>query len=97
VWRESGCRSHYIIWRDRIYLFSRYEDDFETAEEPDEIASLTEAVRGRLQKNTLIPFADIAEKLDAVPWDVLMICRGLVRKGTAREGKDKQRGSFGLM
>ncbi len=97
VWRESGCRSHYVIWRDRIYLFSRYEDDFETAEQPGEIAALTESVRARLRKNVLIPFAEIADSLDAVPWDVLMVCRNLVRKGVAREGRDKQRGSFGLV
>jgi Family of unknown function (DUF6527) len=97
VWRESGCKSHYVVWRSRIYLFSRFGDEFENAEEPNEIALLTEAVRGRLRKNSFLPFAEIAESLNAVPWDVLMVCRGLTRKGIAREGKNNQRGSFGLV
>ncbi len=95
VWRESGCRSHYIIWRDKIYLFGRYEEDFENAEQPDETGSLTDAVRERLPEKTLVPFAEIADALNAVPWDVLMVCRRLVRMGIAREGGEKQRGCFG--
>jgi hypothetical protein len=95
IWRESDCRSHYIIWRDRIYLFGQYDDDFENAERADAAGSLTEAVRERLGKRTLVPFAKIADALNAVPWDVLQVCRRLVRIGIAREGKDKQRGSFG--
>lgn len=95
VWRESGCRSHFIIWRDKIYLLGRYEDDFESAEQLDAAGSLTEAVRERLPERALVPFAEIADALDAVPWDVLQVCRRLVRVGIAREGKDKQRGSFG--
>lgn len=97
VWRESGCRSHYVVWRNRIYLFRPFSDDFDNAEESKQIASLTEAVRATLRKNNLVPFAEIAEHLNEIPWDVLMVCRGLARKGVAREGKDKQRGSFGLV
>jgi hypothetical protein len=95
VWRESGCRSHYIIWRNNIYLFGRYEDDFDNAEQPDETGSLTDAVRERLPEKALAPFAEIADALNAVPWDVLMVCRRLVRMGIAREGKEKERGRFG--
>src|ERR1700722_8970214 len=29
VWRESGCYSHYIIWRDRILLFGGAEDELD--------------------------------------------------------------------
>lgn len=41
------------------------------------------------------PFADIADELDDLPWDVLRACRELVRTGLAREGWGKDRGSFG--
>ena len=92
VWRTSGCKSHYIIWRDRILLFGQNEEEFERPVQSDEITVLTEAVRNRLPTTGLIPFAD---GLDAVPWDVLTVCRKLVRMGAAREGKGKQRGSFG--
>lgn len=97
VWRETGCKSHYIVWRNRIYIFGRYDDDLQTIEQPENAAALTAAVRGRLQEDKLTPFAEIAESVNAIPWDVLVVCRTLVRQGIAREGRDKQRGSFGLV
>src|ERR1035438_3937417 len=55
-------------------------------------------LRGRVATGggrRLAPFSDIAEALGAIPWDVLTVCRQLVRSGAAREGTRKQRGSFG--
>lgn len=95
VWRDTGCESHFVIWRDRILLFGRYDenDDIEASEIADATTPLAEAIRERLSAE-LVPFSEIAEPLDAVPWDVLTVCRRLVRMGLAREGKGKQRGSF---
>jgi len=50
----------------------------------------------QLPSTGLVQFTKIAEVLDAVPWDVQAICRRLVRRGLAREGREKQRGFFGL-
>ncbi len=97
VWRESDCLSHYVIWRNRIFLFGRYEDDLDTAPQPDETVPLVDVVRERLPKMGLVSFSDIAEEVGAIPWDVLMVCRRLVRARVAREGVGKQRGSFGRM
>jgi hypothetical protein len=91
VWRDSGCESHFIIWRDEISLFGRYaweEAELRESEEP-----LREAILAGLS-DQLVPFGALADALDAVPWDVLTICRRLVRDGLAREGTGKQRGSF---
>jgi len=93
VWRESGCCSHYIIWRDRILLFGQNEEDLEFPD--DETLPLPEAVYERLPAEGMVLFSEIAEALDALPWDVLKICRRLVRKGLVREGRAKQRGWFG--
>jgi hypothetical protein len=94
VWRESGCRSHYVIWRDRILLFG--QDDEEWDDSSDDGAMLTpEAVQEQLPISGLMYFSEIAEALDAVPWDVLQVCRRLVRSGVAREGRGKHRGHFG--
>jgi hypothetical protein len=96
VWRESGCESHFIIWRDQIWLFGTNEDEFEDSEQADESQPTREAVFARLPTAGLISFYDIAEALDAIPWDVLRICRRLVRSGAAWEGSGrKERGSFG--
>lgn len=94
VWRESGCESHYIIWRNKILLFRKYEDYFSYNSKDEANEELTEAVRNRLPKSGLIAYFDIAEALNEVPWDVLTICRKLVRIGVAREGKGKQSGTF---
>ncbi len=95
VWRESGCRSHYIIWRNSILLFGHNEEEFDTVVRGDELAALEGAVATQLPATGLRPFSELAETLDAVPWDVLTVCRRLVRAGLAREGTGKERGAFG--
>lgn len=94
VWRESGCCSHYVIWRNRILMFGQYEDEFSNESQTDR-DKLTNAVLNQLPTKGLVEFSEVAEILGEVPWDVLMVCRWLTRKGLAREGVDKQRGSFG--
>jgi hypothetical protein len=95
VWRESGCRSHYIIWRDKILLFGQNEEEFDSTPPVDEITKLVDTVYEQLPYTSLIAFADIADTLNSVPWDVLIACRRLVRSGRAREGTDSLRGYFG--
>ena len=95
VRRESGCESHYVIWRNRIYLFTRYEDELESTLDTAEFAKLIESIRDRLPSEGLVSFCDIAESLNVIPWDVLTACRRLVRMRLAREGRGKERGSFG--
>lgn len=29
VWRESGCRSHFIIWKNRVWLFRERREEVE--------------------------------------------------------------------
>jgi hypothetical protein len=93
VVRETGCQSHFIIWRDEISLFGRYDED-DALRESDE--PLREALLAALNRDELVPFAALAETLDAVPWDVLTIARRLAREGLVREGRGKQRGCFAL-
>lgn len=93
VWRESGCCSHFIIWRGRIHLFDQYLDG-DIADSADNSPALSEApVRGMLDVN-MQDYIQIAERLDAIPWDVLLVCRKLVRSGLAVEGEGDLRGFF---
>lgn len=94
VWRESGCESHFIIWRDRILLFGDTEDDSCDSSQSDEPLPTREAVIACMPNSGLITFFEIAEVLEAIPWDVLRVCRQLVHSGRAREGEGKERGSF---
>jgi hypothetical protein len=95
VWRESGCESHFIIWRDEILLFGHADEDLDDSFLTDEAVPTSDAVLEKIPSARMISFFDIAEALDAVPWDVLRVCRKLVRSGKVYEGGGKERGSFG--
>ncbi len=95
VRRKSDCKSHYVIWRNKIFLFGRYEDDFDALPPSDDTIRLIETVWERLPQIGLVPFFEIADAIGAIPWDVLIVCRRLEKSGAAREGVGKQRGSFG--
>jgi hypothetical protein len=95
VWRDTGCESHFIIWRNSIILFGQGDDDFWLRGRADEIAAISGPVRERLPVTGFVSYVDIADSLGEVPWDVLNACRQLVRNGIAREGAGKQRGTFG--
>jgi hypothetical protein len=87
VWRDSGCESHFILWRSRIYWCDWGEElDVPMAEV---IVQVRDALGPQLEAYT-----SIAERLDLVPWAVLSACVKLHREGLAVEGKDKLRGSF---
>lgn len=94
VWRDTGCQSHYIIWRGRIYLFgSRIGGE----EEPNlGLDYLVGPVSKRLSVETWRSFVDIADELGEVPWDVLEACRMLVRMQKAEEGAGRLKSHFRL-
>jgi hypothetical protein len=95
VWRDTGCGSHFIVWRNHIVLFGD-GDIGDPPEDSEELEGLVEAVRKQLSDKRLVSYVDIADTLGEVPWDILRACRYLVRQGTAREGRGKSRGFFGL-
>jgi hypothetical protein len=91
VWRDTGCESHFIVWDDAYLMFDRdrYQDDGQhDAVEPEEVLK-------NLPASGLLPYVDIADRIGAVPWAVLSVCRDLVRAGLAREGRGDTRGQFG--
>lgn len=87
VWRDSGCRSHFIVWRSRIY----WCDWSEELEVP--LADVVERVRGALGTR-LESYASIADRLELVPWAVLSACHRLCLDKVAVEGHGEQRGNF---
>jgi len=94
VWRDTGCGSHFVIWRDQISLFDHdYYDDYQPID-ADELQRLVDIVRLKLDPYRPRSYVEIADELEAVPWDVLRACRKLVRAGEAREGHNEHRGEF---
>jgi hypothetical protein len=96
VWRESGCGSHFILWRGKIWLIGRNVDGLDGEYFSDGSVLLREAVRSKLSNKEAVSFLDVAQDLHVVPWDVLTICRALTKSGLAREGRGKRRGWFKL-
>lgn len=88
VWRQEGCKSHFIIWRSRIIWC---DDCWEL---PDGVNDeLAEGVTNYLTP-ALTSFERIAERMGEDPWAVLAACRQLVSRGVVTEGVGPQRSHF---
>jgi hypothetical protein len=87
VWRTTGCKSHFIVWRSRIYWCDLH-DELETTSEEFEQIALAE-LTPELQDYTVM-----ADQLGAVPWAVLVACNRLVGRGLAQCGLGEQRHFF---
>lgn len=94
VWRDTDCRSHFIIWRNNILLFGQREEDFESPSSDHETARLAETAFGCLPSTGFQSFVAVADALGEIPWDVLHALRYLVRRGLAREGLGNEQGTF---
>lgn len=95
IWRESGCRSHFIIWRGKILLFGHeQEGELDAGSLADESKALSIRVYAELIEARFVRFSDLADAVDAIPWDVLVACRRLVTQGKALEGTGDQQGRF---
>lgn len=91
VWRDGGCGSHFIVWRNRILWCDRWEED---NVEPDYDPMLERRVLHRLKKETFTSVMEIAHEFDEIPWEISRAARNLVRRGLAEEGRAVLRGSF---
>ncbi len=87
VWKDTGCRSHFIVWRSRIYWCDWHEELDQTQEDFQNhvLAALT---------TVFASYVSIAESLETVPWAVLSACNQLCRIGLAEAGIGKSQGHF---
>ena len=90
VWRESGCRSHFIVWEDRILLC-----DDDSAWPAPVYGELEAKVISQIPEWGLRSFTEIADALGVDPWSVFFVCRQLVLRNALREGTGNRRGQFG--
>jgi len=91
VWRDSGCRVHFILSRGRLWLFEQGGREWDYSGVDEDVkrtvcASLTSEGQN---------YFDIATMLDLEPWEVLRACRHLVRDGLAFEGRGQHSNCFG--
>jgi hypothetical protein len=94
VWRESGCRSHFIIWHVTILWCDSFGSDNREPEDRD--PRLHERVLGRLT-TSYQSYVDIASALDEVPWEVARSCRMLQGNGLVEEAEKPLHGSYRLI
>ena len=79
VWRDTGCRAHFIVLRDRIIWCDSHESSGISVDE-----SIIEKVFKQLSNNNYVHFEQISDLLQAIPWEVLWACKELVRRGQAQ-------------
>jgi hypothetical protein len=93
VWRDTGCRSHFVIWDDVIYWWDG-GDPLRTLTAKD--CLLEKEVLRLLRIERFLGFVELADMLGEIPYQVLDACRRLVAVGDAVEGEDKQQSTFRL-
>jgi hypothetical protein len=94
IWRDTGCQSHFIIWRNTILLFGTSDREDVEPIDASSLEALEEEINGVIPIDYALHFRDIAYALDAVPWDALIACRRLVRAGKLAAGVGKREGYF---
>jgi Family of unknown function (DUF6527) len=92
VWRESGCEAHFILSHGRL-IGMRWDEWFSGALGNEMlIARVGAALRTEPEH-----YAELAERVNDEPWDVLRACRELVDRSRATEGSGDLRGHFSLV
>jgi hypothetical protein len=91
VWRDTGCQSHFIIWHHTIaWCGGGYRnDEVEVFDEVEMRRRVLSACSHEWRH-----FAQIAEVLDEVPWDVNRVCTYLARVVSALDEGGKARQGF---
>lgn len=82
IWRQQGCRAHFIVWRDAVLWCDAAGDGWATVE--DEVV---EAVRKVLQKSSgrFMHYEELADSALVHPWEALWAAHVLKRRGLATE------------
>lgn len=90
VWRESGCKAHFILWRNDLI----WCDGYDSPRWQDEV--LKRQVRGILPPSGTAHkhFEELAAQIDTIPWEVLWACNSLVADRVAMSSAKGSR--FGL-
>jgi hypothetical protein len=96
VRRDTGCESHFIIWRDWILMLGDGIGGGGSPHGTFDVTGLAQRVLDSWPSGRLVSYVEVADGLGEIPWDVQEACRQLVRAGNLVEGVGDQRGSFRL-
>ena len=81
VWRNSGCRAHFILWQGRILWCLA-----EAYERPHIASSVVEQVLSQLPVHKFVSYEALASQGGLNPWEVLWACDALVNDLKAIRG-----------
>ena len=92
VWRDTGCRSHFIIWRNHIVMCGIRQGW------NDKVTFDVELLAKRLMEvwppQGFVSYVQVADAIHEIPWDVEDACQWLVKKEKLVEGAGDYRGWF---
>ena len=94
VWRDTGCESHFVIWRNRILMFGCERELGDSPRESLDLTTLSKRVLEAWPHGRLVSYVEVADALQEIPWDIQEACRALVRAGALIEGFGEHRGTF---
>lgn len=94
VWRDTGCRSHFIVWRDSILMIGTGYGLTVSPRDSLDLGTLSRRVLGAWPYNCLVSYVEVADVLQEIPWDVQEACHSLVEAGKLVESSGDQRGWF---
>lgn len=81
VWRDTGCRAHFIVWKDRIIWCGVGDSLGVNLDE-----TLVARVFSKLSAESYTNFESIADDLKLIPWEALWACKELKRRNRCVEG-----------
>ena len=87
-WRDTHCESHFVLWSNCIYWCDGRDDNLWSRS-----SEIEERVLQAMPEH-YVNYHNLADALDEIPWDVLMACHGLVRRGVAEMKQPRQAGEF---
>ena len=91
VWRDTGCKSHFIVWHDAILWCDWYTKG---NKEPENLTlELTDRVF-ELLNDEFESYVMLALRLDEIPWEIARTCRMLEADGRAEEDAKPRSGHY---
>ena len=87
-WRDSACASHFVLWSNNVFWCDWEDDSLWTS------ASVIQDHVSQALPDHFIHYEQLAEQLGEIPWDVLLACHALVRKGGAVANQPRSKGEF---
>lgn len=92
VWRQTGCKSHFVLWENHIF----WDDYWRPLSDAERRENLEQRILGKMTDERFTSAEILADYLDEIPWAVLEACRRLVAAGILEEGLGQDKGSFRL-